>query len=194
MAYPERVETERLTLRRWEPTDGPAMEAVWAEPEIWNAIQPGRPFDPSHWRGVLDRRLRHWDEYGFGLWAITQRGSQDAIGWVGAQHPLFVPELAREVELGWTLRTRYWGRGLVTEGATAAADVAFAHLDIEELISLIDATNERSIAVASRLGMRHVRDVIHPDVDEPLRVYALPRTAWRPSSNRGASPQSTSSR
>jgi hypothetical protein len=62
------------------------------------------------------------------------------------------------------------------------------------VISLIHHTNARSIGVAQRLGMRHARDVLHPELGEDLRVYALPRSAWRSSSSRGASPQSTSSR
>jgi hypothetical protein len=62
------------------------------------------------------------------------------------------------------------------------------------VISLIHQTNERSIAVADRLGMLHARDVLHPALGEDLRVYALSRSAWRSSSRRGASAQSTSNR
>ena len=195
MDYPERVETEHLILRRWEPSDGPAMAAIWAQPEIWRAMHPGLPFDPSHWRGVLERRLLHWEHYGFGLWAVAERdGDGLPAGWAGAHHPTFVPELANEVEVAWTLRPGLWGRGLATEGGAAGIDAAFTYLEAERVISLILEGNKRSIAVASRLGMSHADDVIHPDLDEKLGIYALPRTAWRPSSSRGASPQSTSSR
>jgi hypothetical protein len=51
-----------------------------------------------------------------------------------------------------------------------------------------------AIGVAARLGMRHARDVLHPELGEDLRVYALSRSAWSSSSSRGASAQSTSSR
>jgi RimJ/RimL family protein N-acetyltransferase len=192
--YPVRVETERLILRPWTPADGPAMEAIWRERDIWRAIRPDIPFDPNHWRDMLDRQLEHWKRHEFGLWAATDRASGEVIGWIGPSHPAFIPELADQIEIGWTMRPPFWGRGLATEGAAAAVHVAFAHLETDAVISLIHHTNERSIAVATRLGMRHSRDVLHPELGEDLRVYALSRRAWSSSSSRGASAQSTSSR
>src|SRR4051812_37495860 len=194
MPFPERVETERLILRRWTPADGPAMKAIWAERDIWRAIRPDIPFDSNQWRDMLDRQLEHWKHHGFGLWAAAERASGEVIGWIGPSHPAFIPELADRIEIGWTMRPPFWGRGLATEGAAAAVDVAFAHLETDAVISLIHHTNQRSIAVATRLGMRYSRDVLHPELGEDLRVYALSRSAWSSSSSRGASAQSTSSR
>jgi RimJ/RimL family protein N-acetyltransferase len=194
MPYPDAVETERLSLRRWTRQDGAAMEAIWAERDIWRAIGPNTPFDPNAWRDMLDRHVEHWRRFGFGLWAVIERPSPEIIGWVGASHPAFIPELADHFEIGWTLRPRVWGRGIATEGGAAAIDGAFDHLETDEVISLIHHTNARSIAVAERLGLRHARDVLHPALGEDLRVYALSRSAWRSSSRRGASAQSTSSR
>ena len=194
MAFPERVETERLILRRWVDSDAPAMEAIWREPEVWEALQPGRPFDPHQWRAMLDRHVRHWDVHGFGLWAVIPREGSQPMGWIGASHPTFVPELAEEVEIGWTLRPAFWGHGLATEGAMAAVDAAFWELPNERVISLIHPHNVRSMAVAKRLGMSRAGDATPPDLGEPLIVYALSRSSWSSSSSRGASAQSTSSR
>jgi RimJ/RimL family protein N-acetyltransferase len=194
MAYPERIETERLILRRWLASDEAAMEAIWREPQVWQALQPNRPFDPHQWRGMLDRHLRHWDVHGFGLWAVTSADNPQPMGWIGASHPTFVPELAEEVEIGWTLRSALWGRGLATEGATAATATAFAELPNERVVSLIHPLNERSMGVANRLGMSRAGEAIPPELGEPLIVYALSRSSWSSSSSRGASTQSTSSR
>jgi RimJ/RimL family protein N-acetyltransferase len=194
MHYPESLQTERLSLRRWTLDDADAMDAVWRERDIWTAIRPGLPFDPDAGRDMLDRHTGHWDRHGFGLWTVTVRPSDEIIGWVGPSHPAFVPELADRIEIGWTLRPSHWGRGIATEGGAVAIDAVFEHLDTDEVISLIHHTNARSVAVAERLGMRHARDVVHPALGENLRVYALSRSAWRSSSSRGASAQSTSSR
>jgi RimJ/RimL family protein N-acetyltransferase len=194
MPYPERVETERLILRRWFAADAPAMEAIWREPHVWEALQPHRPFDPHQWRGMLERHVRHWDTHGFGLWAATTHEDPQPVGWIGASHPTFVPELAGEVEIGWTLRPAFWRRGLATEGATAAIDAAFDTLPNKRVISLIHPENARSIAVANRLGMSRAGEATPPDLGEPLMVYALSRRSASSSSSRGASAQSTSSR
>jgi RimJ/RimL family protein N-acetyltransferase len=194
MPYPEAMETDRLSLRRWTLDDAPAMDAIWRERDIWSALRPDIPFDPDAGGEMLDRHVRHWDRHGFGLWAVIERPSEEIIGWVGASHPAFIPELSDGVEIGWTLRPPHWGRGIATEGGAAAIDAAFEHLDTDEVVSLVHHTNARSIGVAERLGMHHARDVLHPELGEDLRVYALSRTAWRSSSSRGASAQSTSSR
>lgn len=194
MTFPDAVETERLLLRRWTPGDSEAMRAIWRERDVWRAIRPDIPFDPDHWREVFDRQLSHWSRHGFGLWAAIETLSTETIGWIGPTHPTFIPELADRIEIGWTLRPPFWGRGFATEGGAAAIRAAFEHLVPDEVISLIHHTNGRSIAVAERLGMRHDRDVLHPALGADLRVYALSRSAWRSSSRRGASPQSTSSR
>jgi RimJ/RimL family protein N-acetyltransferase len=194
MPYPEALETDHLSLRRWRPDDGPAMDAIWRERDIWSALRPDIPFDADAGAAMLNRHVGHWDRNGFGLWAVMERHSDEIIGWVGPSHPAFIPDLSDRIEIGWTLRPPWWGRGIATEGAEAAIDAVFEHLDADEVISLIHHTNARSIGVSARLGMRHARDVLHPELGEDLRVYALSRSAWRSSSSRGASAQSTSSR
>jgi len=191
--YPDAMETDRLSLRRWTLEDGPAMDAIWRERDIWRALRPDIAFDPAAGGEMLGRHVGHWDRHGFGLWAVAERPSDEIIGWVGPSHPAFIPELSDRIEIGWTLRPSHWGRGIATEGASAAIDAAFEHLDTDEVISLIHHTNARSIGVSGRLGMTHARDVLHPELGEDLRVYALSRSAWS-SSSRGASAQSTSSR
>lgn len=82
--------------------------------------------------------------------------------------------LAAEIELAWTLRPPFWGRGLATEGAQAALETVSVHLEPPRVISIIDPGNERSMAVARRLGMRDSRGVVHPELGLETRVYERP--------------------
>ena len=186
--FPEATDTERLHLRRWQPEDRDAHAAIWADPDVFDSLRAGQPGDPAELAAEgFQRHLRHWDQHGFGIWAAVDRSSEQIAGWIGAAHPTFIPELSEEIEIGWVLRRSFWGRGLATEGALAAADAASAHLAPERLISLILPTNSRSIAVAERLGSRPAETVVHPDLGVELQVYEL-------SSSSAASPQRFSSR
>ena len=138
-------------------------------------LRPDAPFDPAYGASRFDHHVRHWEEHGFGLWGVELRDSGEIGGWLGPSHPDFSLELAHEVEVGWTLDRPFWGRGLATEGARAAVQAVFGHLEVDRVISLIHPDNHRSAAVAERLGMRHARQVHHPDVREDLRVYMLER-------------------
>jgi len=151
------------------------MAGIWADPEVWTALRPGASFDSDFIEERFDHHLRHWDEHGFGLLAVEERATSAIVGWVGPWHPVFAPELAEEVELGWTIRPSSWGRGLASEAGGAALDATFAHLPVPEVISLIHPSNDRSAAVARRLGMRHLRDTRHPGLGVPLRVYVASR-------------------
>ena len=172
MAFPERVETERLVLRRPVARDRGAWAAVWADPRVSADLRPGQPADANHASTRFDHHLRHWREHGFGLWLVEVEGQ--VAGWAGPARPDFAPEVAGAVEVGWTLRSPYWGRGLATEAARAAVATSFAELEGDELISLIHPATRRSIAVAERLGMRHDRDVRPGELGSELRVYVLP--------------------
>ena len=173
MDYPERVETERLLLRRWEPSDVAAMRAIWADDEVWMALG-GLP------RGdrieiadrSLERRIANWEEDGFGLWAVVPRGHHEAVGWAGAWRQDVAPSLLGEIELGWTLRRGWWDRGLASEAARASLATAAEHIAPPRVISLIAPPNERSARVSEKLGMEPVSEVASRD-GNPLRVFAL---------------------
>lgn len=176
-SFPESVETARLQLRRWRADDLGDYEAIWADPDVRAALRPGEPPSPGGAAASLERKLDHWERHGFGPWAAIPLGTDEIVGWVGAWHPEFIPELAADIEIAWTLRSAFWGRGLATEGALAAVEAASTHLAPPRLISIIHPANHNSIGVASRLGMRAAGSVVLPDLDEELRVYERRRRA-----------------
>ncbi|HEX8770110.1 MAG TPA: GNAT family N-acetyltransferase, partial [Acidimicrobiales bacterium] len=62
------VETERLVLRPWSPTDIERLAAVFADPEVWR-YPFGRGLSRAESERFLDRQLQHWETHGFGSWA-----------------------------------------------------------------------------------------------------------------------------
>jgi len=111
----------------------------------------------------------HWQLRGFGLWAVAERDTGLLAGRVGCWQPEGWPGL----EIGWTLRRRFWGRGYATEAALAALEYAFARLGQERVISLIRPDNGPSIAVALRLGM-HVQEYTQV-MGHPVVMYGIDR-------------------
>jgi RimJ/RimL family protein N-acetyltransferase len=189
MAFPWLVQTERLTLRRFEESDGAAFFSIWADPDVWRSLGAATLPDAGFALQRLGHHLDHWREFGFGLWAVEERASGEVAGWVGATHPLDVPGVEREVEIGWTLRRPFRGRGLATEAANAAVAACFAALDTTRVISLIRLGNAGSIAVARRLGMTHEWGVVHPGIGEELAVFVLRRPVGAATAaGRGAPP------
>ena len=172
-AYPELVRTERLRLERWRRGDLEEVLAVWAAGDVWERLRPGMAYDEALARAGFDRHLEQWAEYGFGLWTVREPPDQTVLGWVGASYPAFVPELAGEVEVGWTLRPEARGRGLAREAGRAACEAALSSLGVPRVVSLIHPSNEPSRAVAIAIGMRLGGRVRHVQLGEEVEVYSL---------------------
>ena len=170
------VETERLLLRPWRPAeDLDALAAVNADTAVMRWVTPNRPLRRDETADFLDRAVRHWDEHGFGLWAVVPRDEADAgcIGFAGLAIPSFLPEILPAVEVGWRLSPAWWGRGLATEAARASVGFGFERLGLRSVVAIVDAGNERSLRVAAKLGMRPAPDRLHPVTRRRLRVMQM---------------------
>jgi RimJ/RimL family protein N-acetyltransferase len=174
---PPRLETDRLLLRAWRPAeDLDALVALNADADVMRWVTPNRPLRRDETADFLDRVIRHWDEHGFGLWALTPREEDaECIGFAGLAIPSFLPAILPAVEVGWRLAPARWGRGLATEAARASIAFGFERLGLRSIVAVVDARNERSLRVTEKLGMRPGPDRLHPVTRRRLRVMELGR-------------------
>ena len=176
------VTTERLDLRRFDAGDLDELAAVFAEPAVWR-FPYGRGLTRAETQSFLDAQLAHWDEHRFGCWIARGRDDGAVVGYVGLSVPLFLPSILPAVEVGWRLSPAVWGRGLATEGATAALDEAFSTLGLASVCSLPQVDNPASTAVADRLGMTSVGEVAIAANERRGEVvavhYVISRAAWQ---------------
>lgn len=170
------VETERLYLRRWNRrahADG--LAAVNADAEVMEFIN-AQPLTRVESRIMSDRVAEHWRTYGFGLWAVKEKLTGRMVGFAGLSHPLWLPGWERTVEVGWRLHRDAWGLGYATEAGRAALRYGFERVELAEIIALIHPDNQRSLAVAGRLGLQLRERIPHPQNHHDLIVHSIART------------------
>lgn len=177
------IRTERLVLRRWTDNDRAGFAALNADPEVM-----------EHLPGVLtaqesDQLMQtielHFEEFGFGLWAVETLWAPRLVGFAGLAVPTFRTHFTPAVEIGWRFARAEWGNGFATEAARAALEFGFDQAGLDEILSWTVAANERSQGVMIRLGMTRAPelDFDHPRLgdDDRLRrhvVYRITREEW----------------
>lgn len=178
------AQTERLILRRWQPSDREPFARMNGDPRVMEFFPGVLTREQSN--ESADRIEAHFERHGFGLCAAELRGTGDFIGFIGLAVPPFEAHFTPCVEIGWRLAPEYWGRGLATEGAREMIRYAFEVVGLEELVSMTVPANLRSRHVMEKLGMirNPADDFDHPNLPEghPLRrhvLYRLRRANWR---------------
>jgi RimJ/RimL family protein N-acetyltransferase len=147
------IETARLLLRRWRDGDLEPYARICADPQVMRYIGGGAPLMREQSEAQISDFIRHWDERGFGLWAVEHRASGVFIGFVGLAYQQEWIEDEHRTEVGWRLDPAYWGRGLATEGAVASVRYGFEELGLERIISIIQPENAASRRVAEKAGL-----------------------------------------
>lgn len=150
------LETRRLRLREMRPSDVAGLHAVFSDVPLMRFWPVFAWSDTEHW--VKDN-LRRYAQDGFGLWALTLKDSDEAVGDCG----MIVHEVDGAVEtgIGWHLRRDLWGQGLATEAAQASRDYAFDRLGVDRLVATIHPENLASRRVAEKLGMTLLKQFQH---------------------------------
>ncbi len=190
VTVPTSIATERLLLRRWTSTDLAPFAAMNADAVVMEHFPSTMTREESD-QFVSERIVKHFDEHGYGLWAVDRSDTREFIGFVGLMWQRFEAAFTPALEVGWRLSRAHWGQGFATEAAAAALQIGFTDLSMDEIVSMTSPRNTRSIAVMQRLGMSHnpADDFDHPrvPVGHPLRRHVLYRiTAERWKQHAGA--------
>ena len=159
----------RISLRPFEASDLDEMQAVMGNPDVMRFSISGHK-NKTETEDFIKRCRAQYDEFGFGLLAVVYQEENRVIGYCG----LFRQEIdgVVELEIGYRLHPSYWGRGIATEAAGMIRDWAFANLDREKLISIIEPENAASIAIAKKVGMNFEREFLFKG-HRPAHIYSV---------------------
>ena len=175
MHWPDRVETQRLVLRRTTVADASAIfDGYGQDGEVTRYLgwRPHETIDDT--RGYLARCSSGWDAGTELTWALTLTGDDRLIGVIA------VRPRTHKVDLGYVLGRDHWGRGLMTEAAIAVVRLAFRDPAVHRVWAVCDVENRGSARVLEKAGMTHEgvlrRWIIHPNISpDPRDVHCYAR-------------------
>jgi len=141
--------TKRLTLRPFRQEDAVIMAQLLAEPEVLRYFPSSGTFDLERARRMISGLLKHWQERGYGLWAVTRREDRALLGRCGLQ---YLAEIDG-VEVDFILGKPYWKQGYATEAGLAVIQYGFSVLQLSRIAGIVHVDNLASQGVLQKLGM-----------------------------------------
>lgn len=149
------IETERLILRGHAKADLDACAAMWGDAQVTRYIG-GRPFARDEVWARLLRYVGHWQEMGYGFWALTEKASGRLVGELGFADfkRELDPSFGETPEMGWVLSPAAHSKGYASEAVTAALAWADGHFGGGRTVCMIHPENEASLRVARKAGFR----------------------------------------
>ena len=171
----EMIETKRLIIREMVQHDYDALCKILCDEEVMRTAYKNA-FSLEESQNWLNRHLKRYAEYGFGLWAVELKETNEMIGQCG-----LTMQGWREkeiLEIGYLFQKAYWHKGYATEAAIACKEYAFSVLNASSVYSIVRDTNIAAQNVAVRNGM----NIIDKDtktfryIDMDFFLYSLEQT------------------
>ena len=145
-------ETRRLYLRRFDAEDARLLFELDSDPQVMRFISKCEPKPLARIENEITPRIlsyyRKWPPLGF--WIAHLLKDDEFIGWFHLRPDKLAPA---EMELGYRLKQRAWGRGLATEGSRALLERAFAEWHYHKVCARTLAINLASRRVMEKIGL-----------------------------------------
>jgi len=178
--------TARLVVRQFVDDDATFLHDLHSRPEVFTPLGMEPSSDTAE---ELLRIRRFRDLFGeagdFGIWGLALlNGTLIGLVMLKPLRPLADHD---GMEVGWRLHPDFWGNGYATEGASGLLRLAFSDRQLSEVFAVIEPSNERSRAVADRIGMQKLGMLEYAGV--PHELLKIDVNQWH-SRLRGPAPVS----
>ena len=169
-----RIETDRLVLRPFVPSDAREVQRLAGDKEIaYNALNIPHPFTDEVAGMWISQSLREYEEERSVNFAITLRADDSLVGAIG----LSIDQGNLRAEMGYWIGRSLWGRGYASEAAESMLKYGFEELGLNRIHASCLKRNLASARVLQKIGMtregclrQHVR---RPGSFEDIEEYAI---------------------
>jgi [ribosomal protein S5]-alanine N-acetyltransferase len=177
----DRIESERLILRRIEQADFDFFARIHADPIVARYLGTGRARSIQETHALLERFYEAYKSLELGPLAVLRKSDGVLIGRCGLSDmalevnnaPGQLPRIwyqrsqvpsdtnvIFEQELGYTFDRNYWGQGYASEAAARVFKYASSTMPFRRIVSVIHPDNAPSIKIAKRCGARQGHNVL----------------------------------
>jgi RimJ/RimL family protein N-acetyltransferase len=158
-------QTERLTCRRWLPSDIDAIFRVYSDPDGSRWVGDGTPITYTECERWLHVTANNYATRGYGMFALDDRSTKETLGFCGLVHP----SGQLRVEIKYAFLRSHWGKGYASEIVPQLLAYGVRNHRLEEVIATVDPENVASQRVLLKSGF--VFDKVVNDESGATQVY-----------------------
>ena len=163
------LETERLLLRQLSSEDAEFILELLNEPSfIRNIGDRGVRTLEDAKSYILNGPVASYAKNGFGLYLVELKETNESIGMCG----LIKRETLADVDIGYAFLPRFWSKGYAVEAAQAAKEYAKRVIGLNRVVAIVDPTNDGSIRVLEKIGLKFEKMVRLSEDDIDLKLFA----------------------
>lgn len=150
------LQLDGFAMRPIQFSDLDVLTAIWADPEVTRFLpSQGIPISRENTEMSLQSFVEHWQQKGYGIWAIIDNASFEMIGYCGLR---YLSELD-EVEVLYGLDREYWGRGIATQAVRASISYGFNKAALDRVVAMVLPDNQASRRVTNKAGLRYEKEI-----------------------------------
>lgn len=177
----QRLETERLILRRAVREDAESMFRNWASDPLvtkyltWPTYET---IETAH--HILDKWVDEYEKPDYYQWMIELKELGEPIGSISVVRQ---NDRVEEAEIGYCIGSRWWHRGIVSEALAAVIEYLFTEVGMNRIAARHDPNNPHSGGVMRKCGMvyegtHRACDCNNQGICDAAQ-YAILRSDWR---------------
>lgn len=164
------LETDRLLLRMFSTDDAEFVLELVNGPSFVQFIgdKGVRSIEDAR-RYLLDGPIASYEQHGFGLFLVTLKADQAAIGLCG----LVKRDSLKDADIGFAFLPAFWSKGYAVESASAVIALANSSFGLTRILAIANPENARSIRVLEKLGLRFEQMMRLPEDRHDVALYGM---------------------
>lgn len=152
-------ETTRLIAKQWSLEFAEEALEMYGDPDVTRYIGGVTLKSIDEMKVRIEEYFARIEKFpdGMGISPVFLKSTGSLVGTALLKPmPLISGELSGDIEIGWHLNKRQWGRGYATEYGRKLIELGFETFNLDRVHAVVDLNNDKSKKVAIRLGMEHI--------------------------------------
>lgn len=177
----QRLETDRLILRRFEMSDAKKAYMNWMSRDtVTKYLRWKTHMDISTTEHLLAEWIKSYNDPTFYQWAIVLKSTDEPVGTISLVDRDDICEL---VEIGYCLGDRWWHQGMMSEALAEVIRFFFLKVGVNRVEARHDAENVHSGGVMKKCGMLYEGTLRESDYNNrgvvDMCIYGLLRDDYQ---------------